>query len=126
MPRLCLTAKGVSCRRTLEFALKKNTLHGGKFIAYCFGNACSFEFRGDLLSCSFAFSSFDESLILPVEKLRTLPKNWSGSPPPLPVQRIGVERSQKKASVVLQVSSAILPVEYNYLINIEHPGFFKS
>ena len=78
-----------------------------------------------LLSYSFATVEFDESLILSVEKFRTLPKNWNDLPPPLEIQTIGDEWSQKKASTVLKVPSSILPVEYNYLINIEHPDFSK-
>ena len=78
-----------------------------------------------LLSYSFASAEFDESLILPIEEFQTLPKNWNGSPPPLEIQRIGDEWGQKKTSAVLKIPSLILPVEYNYLINIGHPDFSK-
>jgi len=78
-----------------------------------------------LLSYSFAAATLDESLILPIEEFQKLPKNWNDSPPPLEIQRIGDEWSQKKASAVLKVPTSILPVEYNYLINIEHPDFSK-
>ncbi len=78
-----------------------------------------------LLSYSFAAATLDESLILPIEEFQKLPKNWNDSPPPLEIQRIGDEWSQKKSSAVLKVPSSILPVEYNYLINIEHPDFSK-
>lgn len=78
-----------------------------------------------LLSYSFAVAEFDESLVLPVEEFRALPENWSVSPPPLEIQRIGDEWARAQASVVLKVLTSIVPIEFNYLINVEHPEFFK-
>jgi RES domain-containing protein len=78
-----------------------------------------------LLSYSFAAAEFDESLILPVEEFRALPENWSASPPPLEIQRIGDEWARTEASVVLKVPTSVLPVEFNYLINVEHRKFSK-
>jgi RES domain-containing protein len=78
-----------------------------------------------LLSYSFAAAEFDESLILPVEEFTELPKNWSASPPPLEIQRIGDDWARGQASVVLKVPTSVLPVEFNYLINVEHPEFSK-
>jgi len=78
-----------------------------------------------LLSYSFATAEFDESLILPVEEFRVLPENWSDSPPPLEIQQIGDEWAREQVSVVLKVPTSVLPVEFNYLINVEHPVFSK-
>ncbi|MDQ3748862.1 MAG: RES family NAD+ phosphorylase [Acidobacteriota bacterium] len=78
-----------------------------------------------LLSYSFATTEFDESLMLQIEEFRVLSVNWSDSPSPLEIQRIGDEWAQSKASVVLRVPTSILPVEFNYLINIKHPEFSK-
>lgn len=78
-----------------------------------------------LLSYSFAAAEFDESLILPVEEFRALPKNWSASPPPIEIQRIGDEWARSEASVVLKVPTSVLPVEFNYLINAGHSEFSK-
>lgn len=78
-----------------------------------------------LLAYSFASAEFDESLILPVEDFRPLPENWSASPPPLDIQRIGDEWAETLASVVLKVPTSVLPVEFNYLINVGHPEFSK-
>ncbi len=78
-----------------------------------------------LLAYSFATADFDESLILPVEEFQTLPENWSVSPPPLEIQRIGDEWTETQASVVLKVPTSVLPVEFNYLINVGHPEFSK-
>ncbi len=78
-----------------------------------------------LLSYSFATAEFDESLILPIEEFRTLPENWSVSPPPIEIQKIGDEWAATQTSVVLKVPTSVLPVEFNYLINVEHPEFSK-
>ena len=78
-----------------------------------------------LLSYSFASAEFDESLILAIEEFRTLPENWSVSPAPLEIQRIGDEWAEAQASVVLKVPTSVVPVEFNYLINVEHPEFSK-
>ena len=78
-----------------------------------------------LLSYSFAVIEFEEKLILPIEKFAELPKNWNNSPPPLEVQQLGNNWARSKISVVLEVPTSILPVEKNYIINIEHPDFAK-
>ncbi len=74
---------------------------------------------------SYASAEFDEGLILSIEDFRYLPENWSDSPPPLQIQQIGDEWAREQASVVLKVPTSILPVEFNYLINVEHPEFSK-
>jgi len=43
----------------------------------------------------------------------------------LEIQRIGDKWANSNASVVLCVSTSVLPVEFNYLINIKHPDFSK-
>ena len=78
-----------------------------------------------LLSYSFATVEFDERLILPVEEFRTLPENWSAAPPPLEIQQIGDEWAEAQASVILKVPTSVLPIEFNYLINVGHPEFSK-
>lgn len=78
-----------------------------------------------LLAYSFSVAEFDESLITPVEEFRALPKNWNDSPPPLEIQRIGDEWASSKSSVILRVPTSVLPIEFNYLINVGHPEFSK-
>jgi RES domain-containing protein len=76
-----------------------------------------------LLSYSYATAEFDESLILPVEEFQILPANWSDYPAPLEIQRIGDKWSSSNSSVVLRVPTSIVPVEFNYLVNVQHPEF---
>lgn len=76
-----------------------------------------------LLAYSFAKVEFESEMILAVEKVRKLPKNWADSPPSTEIQAIGDEWAVSMRSVVLQVPSAVLPNEYNFLINLNHPDF---
>lgn len=78
----------------------------------------------ELLSAySFATLEFEEDDVLPVEELGKLPRNWNSSPPPIAVQRIGDEWAASMRSLVLRVPTSVVPGEFNYSINVEHPKF---
>ena len=62
-------------------------------------------------------------MILPVKDFRPLPKNWSASPPPVGLQRIGDEWVSSLALAVLEVPTAIVLLEQNCLLNPAHPDF---
>jgi RES domain-containing protein len=66
----------------------------------------------------------EESLIKTVTSDR-LPKNWRADPAPAKVRQIGNAWVKSGASAVLQVPSATLPAENNYLLNPLHPDFPK-
>ena len=68
---------------------------------------------GLLLSYSYATVEFDDSDVLSVEEFRKLPKNWSASPPPLAIQRIGDEWAASKSSLVLRVPSSVVPIRWH-------------
>ena len=55
--------------------------------------------------------------------IEDLPDNWRADPIPQSVKAIGDHWIKNQESVVLKVPSAIVPVEYNYLINPSHPNF---
>lgn len=74
---------------------------------------------------SFATVTFPEELILPVEEFRKLPPDWHASPIPSKVQEIGTAWAASHASTVLRVPTAIVPGEYNYLVNLDHPNAGK-
>ena len=76
-----------------------------------------------LLAYSFARVEFESDIILSVEKFRKLPKQWADSPPSAEIQAIGDEWAVSLRSVVLQVPSAVLPNESNFLISINHSDF---
>ena len=50
-----------------------------------------------------------------------LPENWDSKPPILETQFIGDDFVSQKTAAVLKVPSSIVPQEYNYLINPNHP-----
>ncbi|POY34990.1 RES superfamily protein [Solitalea longa] len=59
-----------------------------------------------------------EILEIPIENL---PENWDSKPPILETQYIGDDFVRQKNAAVLKVPSCIVPPEYNYLINPNHP-----
>ena len=50
-----------------------------------------------------------------------LPKNWHSKPPIFETQYIGDDFVSEKSAAVLKVPSSIVPPEFNYLINPNHP-----
>lgn len=50
-----------------------------------------------------------------------LPENWDAKPPILATQFIGDDFVNDAAAAVLKVPSCIVPPEFNYLINPNHP-----
>lgn len=56
---------------------------------------------------------------------KDLPDNWDARPPALETQYIGDDFVTQNAAAVLKVPSCIVPPEFNYLINPNHPDFKK-
>lgn len=54
-----------------------------------------------------------------------LPSDWREVPPPQTLRDLGADWISRSDSVVLSVPSAVLPVEYNHLLNPQHPDFGK-
>jgi RES domain-containing protein len=75
-----------------------------------------------LSSYSLISADFDDAL---VERLdhSMLPDDWRSYPAPSELQRKGDEWVQSRRSAVLEVPSAIVERESNYLINPAHPDF---
>ena len=51
----------------------------------------------------------------------SLPASWREYPAPEALQRLGDEWLAGRSTPVLQVPSAVIPEEHNYLINPDHP-----
>jgi RES domain-containing protein len=68
--------------------------------------------------------TFDDSLVTAIDRTR-LPRNWRSSPIPASVQARGDQWVADSASAVLRVPSAIVPNEWNFLLNPAHPDFVK-
>ena len=66
----------------------------------------------------------DESLVAKVE-LSQLPRNWRTDPPPKKAREVGDSWVKAGTSAILQVPSAILPAEHNFLLNPRHRDFAR-
>ena len=64
----------------------------------------------------------DDDLITQVRQA-DLPTNWRSVTAYSDLREIGSEWFKKQKSLVLQVPSAIIPLEYNFLINTKHSEF---
>jgi RES domain-containing protein len=82
-----------------------------------------FQDNSILSSYSFIEVQFDESLVKSIEEITKLPPIWSQYPSPFEIQTIGDEWAKNNLSAVLEVPSAIIKSESNYLINPKHKDF---
>lgn len=58
--------------------------------------------------------------------VKDLPDNWRDTAAYPVLQDIGTDWYDHNRSLILQVPSAIIPQEFNYIININHPDFKKE
>lgn len=77
---------------------------------------------GVLSSYSLCAVEFDDGLIEPLDR-SGLPADWRSYPAPSGLRGIGDAWVRSQSSVVLEVPSAVVERESNYLINPEHPDF---
>lgn len=75
-----------------------------------------------LPSYSLCAVHFDESVVTRLDRSR-LSGNWRESPAPPELLMIGDAWIAARSSAVLEVPSAVVESESNYLINPEHPDF---
>ena len=59
-------------------------------------------------------------------KISGLPKNWRTLTAYPALQKIGAAWYSANESLVLKVPSVVVPEEFNYLINTEHPDFREN
>lgn len=59
-------------------------------------------------------------------KINELPENWRSVSAYARLQQIGAEWYDDKESLLLKIPSAIIPYEYNFIINTEHPDYRKN
>lgn len=67
-------------------------------------------------------AAFDDAHVETVDPA-TLPVGWTGSPAPAALQKVGDLWVAQRRSVVLKHPSAIVPSEWNFLLNPLHPRF---
>lgn len=54
-----------------------------------------------------------------------LPDSWNSHPATDETRQLGTEWWKAQEQVLLRVPSVVVPVEYNYLLNKEHPDFHR-
>lgn len=69
-------------------------------------------------------AKFDDPLVEVVESA-ALPDDWKRFPAPVVLQEIGDQWVAEGRSAVLQVPSAVVPTEKNFLINPTHADFTR-
>lgn len=64
---------------------------------------------------------------IPIQEVRIedLPMGWDAKPPGTTTQTIGDDFVRANEAAVLKVPSSIIPQEFNYLINPQHPDASK-
>ncbi|WP_009631550.1 RES family NAD+ phosphorylase [Synechocystis sp. PCC 7509] len=62
-----------------------------------------------------------ENIAMTVVDVDSLPENWQSIAAYPVLQNIGKQWLQKQETAVLRVPSAIVPVEFNYLLNPQYP-----
>lgn len=77
-----------------------------------------------LLSCSSIPVDFDPAWVEPVDPAALSP-DWRAYPPPKALQVLGDQWIAEERSAVLQVPSALIPEELNFLLNPNHPDFAR-
>lgn len=73
--------------------------------------------RYTLVTCHFPEAIVDE-----ISSAR-LPPTWRDFPPPGALQKIGDAWIHSRTSAVLRVPSAVIDLEFNYLLNPDHSDF---
>ena len=63
---------------------------------------------------------------LAVEEVKNFPLNWQETTAYPELQKIGTEWLKSCRTPILKVPSAIVPVEFNYLLNPDHPDLELS
>ena len=64
-----------------------------------------------------------DDLAMEVVDLASLPKDWKSSPPIDATMDLGTQWCQDLRGAVIKVPSALVQVEFNYLLNPLHPDF---
>jgi RES domain-containing protein len=67
--------------------------------------------------------SVPDSCVTEVVHLNGLPDDWRSLMDLSPCQRIGDSWLSEQRSLLLRVPSVIIPEEYNYVLNTQHPEF---
>lgn len=65
----------------------------------------------------------DDDYLIKQLQIKDLPSNWREFAAYSRLQKIGSDWYNSQETLILKVPSAVIPYEYNYVINTEHPAF---
>lgn len=68
----------------------------------------------------------DDKKLYKEKRVQDLPKHWQKTAAYAELQAMGSAWYLNNESLVLKVPSAIIPQEFNYIINIRHPDFAQN
>ncbi|MDL2123236.1 MAG: RES family NAD+ phosphorylase [Deltaproteobacteria bacterium] len=85
-------------------------------------HAASYQALRDYVSIKVIFP---KALVVDVNDIARLPKDWQADSPPIKLKETGKIWYFDQISAVLKVPSTIIPTECNYVLNPGHPGFKK-
>lgn len=66
-----------------------------------------------------------KNVSIDILKVEELPNNWREEPPSDECKSIGTNWVKESNSAVLEIPSVIIPIQKNYVLNIEHEDFKK-
>ena len=85
-------------------------------------HAASYQALRDYVSIKVIFP---KALVVDVNDIARLPKDWQADLPPIKLKETGKIWYFDQISAVLKVPSTIIPTECNYVLNPGHPNFKK-
>jgi len=85
-------------------------------------HAASYQALRDYVSTRVIFPN---ALVVDINDIARLPKDWRADPPPIKLKETGKKWANNQISAILKVPSAIIPTECNYVLNPNHPDFKK-
>jgi RES domain-containing protein len=71
------------------------------------------------------YADVPADLAVAVIEVSDLPRDWRALPAPESLAGLGMEWLQSAETALLEVPSAVIPQESNYLINPAHPDFSR-
>ena len=68
----------------------------------------------------------DDDYLMKQIQIKSLPSDWRSFSAYSNLQKIGSDWYNTRESLVLKIPSAIIPLEYNFMINTDHPEFVSK
>jgi RES domain-containing protein len=105
--------------------------HKGTPVIYTAGSRalCALEIlaNADELASDYVVTPIEvpDDLVVRMLSIEELPTNWDAGEPTNDTRTIGTDWANALTSAVLRTPSAVIPREYNYILNPRHPDFAR-